>query len=141
MPSETSVSKQPPRVPNPDRFAHTSLTDAMPDAIIIVDADGRIVEFNARAQGMLGYSREEVLGQPVELLLPDRFRQGHVADRARYNERPHVRPMGQGLQLMARCKDGKELPVEISLAPYQSEQGALVVASIREVRRHGPATG
>ncbi|KPK03689.1 MAG: hypothetical protein AMS20_10085 [Gemmatimonas sp. SG8_28] len=113
----------------------------MPDGIIIVDAEGRIVEFNARAQGMLRYTREEVLGQPVELLLPERFREVHVTDRARYSERPHVRPMGQHLELVARCKDGRELPVEISLAPYQSEQGALVVASIREVRKPDPAAG
>jgi PAS domain S-box-containing protein len=113
----------------------------MPDGIIIVDAEGRIVEFNARAQGMLGYTREEVLGQPVELLLPERFREVHVTDRDRYNERPHVRPMGQHLELVARCKDGRELPVEISLAPYQSEKGALVVASVREVRKPDPAAG
>ena len=132
---------RPPHDPSSDRFAHSSLTDAMPDGIIIVDSEGRIVEFNARAQGMLGYTRAEVLGQPVELLLPDRFKQGHVTDRARYNERPHVRPMGQELELVARCKDGRELPVEISRAPYQSEKGALVVASIREVRKPGPAAG
>jgi PAS domain S-box-containing protein len=113
----------------------------MPDGIIIVDSEGRILEFNARAQGMLGYTREEVVGQPVELLLPDRFRQGHVADRARYSERPHVRPMGQERELVARCKDGRELPVEISLAPYQSEEGALVVASIRVVRKPDSTTG
>jgi PAS domain S-box-containing protein len=112
----------------------------MPDGIIIVDAEGRIVEFNARAQGMLGYTREEVLGQPVELLLPERFREVHVTDRDRYNERPHVRPMGQHLELVARCKDGRELPVEISLAPYQSEKGALVVASLREARAGGRST-
>lgn len=121
----------------PDRFAHTSLTDAMPDGIIIVDGAGRIVEFNARAQGMLGYTRDEVLGKSVELLLPERFRERHTADRDRYNARPHVRPMGQDLTLLARCKDGRELPVEISLSPYQSEMGALVVASLREVRHHG----
>lgn len=126
--------------PQPDRFAHTSLTDALPDGIIIVDAEGRIVEFNARAQGMLGYTREEVLGKPVEMLLPARFRERHVADRDQYSERPHVRPMGQNLELVACCKDGRELSVEISLAPYQSEEGALVVATMREAREHGPAT-
>jgi PAS domain S-box-containing protein len=109
----------------------------MPDGIIIVDTEGRIVEFNARAQGMLGYARHEVLGEPVELLLPERFRSAHVADRDRYNERPHVRPMGQNITLVARCKDGRELPVEISLAPYQSELGSLVVASLREIPARG----
>ncbi len=119
--------------PEPDRFAHSALLDALPDGIVIVDAEGRIVDFNARAQGMFGYTRDEVVGKSVELLIPDQFREQHVTDRGRYHHKPHVRPMGRQRALVARCKDGRELPVEISLSPYQSATGSLVVAAIREV--------
>jgi PAS domain S-box-containing protein len=117
----------------PDRFAHSTLLDALPDGVILVDHDGRIVEFNARAQEMFGYDRDEVVGEPVELLMPDRFRREHAEHRDRYGRSPHVRPMGAELELVGRRKNGQEFPVEISLAPYQSPQGPLVVSAIRDV--------
>ena len=131
------MSDRQPRPPEPDRFAHSALLDALPDGIVIVDAAGRIVDFNARAQGMFGYTREEVVGKSVELLIPQRFHEQHATDRGRYHDKPHVRPMAQQRTLVARCKDGRELPVEINLSPYQSAEGALVVAAIREVCRRG----
>jgi PAS domain S-box-containing protein len=122
------------RQPEPDRFAYSDLLDAMPDGIVLVDAAGRIVEFNVRAEAMFGYEREEVLGQSVEWLLPERHREGHVGHRAHYAGSPHVRPMGAEQNLVARHKDGHEFPVEISLAPYQSPVGPLVLAAIRHAR-------
>lgn len=112
----------------------------MPDAIVLVDRAGRITEFNVRAVVMFGYAHAEVLGRPVELLLPERHRNDHVADRARYAHSPHVRMMGTQQGLVARHKDGHEFPVEISLAPFQSPNGTLVVAAIRDMtgrRRSG----
>ncbi|MDH3290453.1 MAG: PAS domain S-box protein [Gemmatimonadota bacterium] len=117
----------------PDRFAYSALLDAMPDAVVMVDHDGHIVEFNARAQGMFGYTREEVLGESVEVLIPERFRDGHAGQRDRYAKAPFVRPMGAGVELFALRKTGIQFPVEINLAPFQSPRGPLVVTVIRDV--------
>jgi protein-histidine pros-kinase len=103
----------------------------MPDAIVIADSEGRIVGFSAMAEKMFGYDRTEVLGQFVELLMPDQFRGGHIGERRGYVEAPHVRPMGSDRNLLARHKDGREFAVEISLAPYQTPEGPLVVSAIR----------
>ena len=115
----------------PDRFAFSTLIDALPDAIVVVDRDGRVVDLNIQAVKLFGYARTELLGEPVEMLLPERFRSRHVGERDRYNQSPHVRPMGAGMSLFARRKDGHEFPVEISLGPYQSADGPLVVSTIR----------
>jgi PAS domain S-box-containing protein len=125
------VSDQPQDRGEPDRFAYSGLLDALPDAVVIVDRAGRIVEFNARARVLFGHRRADVVGQSVELLLPERHRDGHIEDRARYVRSPHVRPMGGEQDLVARHKDGHEFPVEISLAPYQSPDGPMVVSTIR----------
>lgn len=117
-----------------DRFAFSALIDALPDAIVIVDRRGLIVDLNVRAAGLFGYARTELLGEPVELLLPERLRGRHVGERDRYNQSPHVRPMGAGMSLLARHKDGHEFPVEISLGPYQSKDGPLVVSTIRDLK-------
>ncbi len=124
----------------PTRFAHSHLLDAVPDAIVIVDANGRVARVNARAEGLFGYSRDELIGEPVELLLPERIRAQHVGDREGYGRNPHVRPMGADLDLRARHKDGHEFRVEISLSPYQTQEGPQVVCSIRDVpaRHRGP---
>ena len=127
------MSADAPRQSNPDRFALSSLIDALPDAIILANEQGCIVSANTQAVGMFGYSRDELVGSFVEMLVPGNFREGHVAQRKRYVQRPRVRPMGVGSVLPARHKDGHEIPVEIRLAPYQSPDGFLVVASIREV--------
>ena len=116
-----------------NRFAFSTLLDAMPDAIVIVDPGGRIVEVNVHVVGMFGYTRQELIGGPVEILMPERFREGHAGERETYTQKPHVRPMGLGLELFGRKKDGQELPIEISLAPFQSPNGPLVVAAIRDV--------
>ena len=123
--------------PGPDRFAFSAFFDALPDGIVISDSDGIIVELNLKATGMLGYARDELIGKPVEMLLPERFRDRHVGQRDRYDQSPHVRPMGAESSLFARHKDGHEFPVEISLGPYQSPDGPLVVSSIRVLTGDG----
>src|SRR5205085_5082873 len=109
-----------------------AILDATPDATVIVDKEGRIARVNAQAERLFGYGREELLGQPVEQLLPRRFRRGHVRHRAAYAAAPRARPMGTDLDLYARRKDCSEFPVEISLSPLETAGGALVIGAIRD---------
>ncbi len=109
------------------------LLEAAPDAMIMVNADGRIVLINSETQRMFGYQREDLLGQPIERLVPDRFRGAHPGHRAAYSSDPKTRPMGAGLDLYARRKDGSEFPAEISLIPVRTEAGAFTTAAIRNV--------
>ena len=117
--------------PGPDRFAFSAFIDALPDAVIIVGRDGLIVEINMKAVGLFGYARDELVGEPVGTLIPDRFRNRHLELQERYNRSPHVRPMGPGTTLYARHKDGHDIPVAIHLGPYQSADGPLVIGTIR----------
>ena len=109
------------------------LLEAAPDAVVISNSEGRIVLVNAQAEAMLGYRRDELIGQPVEVLLPERFRQRHVGHRANYRNEPRPRAMGEGLELSARRKDGSEFPVSISLSPVNSDSGMMVFSDIRDV--------
>lgn len=127
------VSKPDSSQLEPTRFAHTELLDAMPDAIVIVRDDGRIANMNIKALILLGYDRGELLGEPVERLMPERFRDTHVGEREGFRRNPHVRQMGAGLEIVLQTKDGREVPVEISLAPYQTAEGPSVVCVVRPV--------
>jgi protein-histidine pros-kinase len=109
------------------------LLEAAPDAIVGVDSAGRIRLVNAQAEALFGYTRDELLGQSVELLVPEGERRTHPAHRERYFAEPRTRPMGAGLDLVARHKDGREFPVEISLSSIQTDEGILVSAAIRDV--------
>jgi PAS domain S-box-containing protein len=109
------------------------LLDAAPDAMVIADRGGRIVLANRQAQTLFGYDPDEMIGQPIEALIPESYRGGHVHHRERYVANPHTRPMGVGLDLIARRKDGTEFPVEISLSPLETPEGLLVSAAIRDV--------
>ena len=109
------------------------LFEYAPDAIIVVDSQGYIARLNAQAETMFGYSRAELLGQPLELLLPERFREQHVAYRLGYMIEARLRPMGAGLELFGRRKDGTELAVDIMLSPLESSDEAIVIAVIRDV--------
>jgi PAS domain S-box-containing protein len=108
--------------------------DAAPDAMLVVDDQGRIVLVNRLTEQLFGYSGSELLGQKVEVLVPARFRTKHLDHRAGYFARnPRVRPMGAGLDLYGRRNDGSEFPVEISLSPVQTPDGTAVISSIRDM--------
>ncbi len=109
------------------------LLEAAPDAIVEVDREGRIVMLNKATERLFGYLREELLGAPIEGLLPDAVRSRHVEHRSGYVSHPGTRPMGQGLTLAARRRDGSEFPVEISLSPIKSDDNFSVMAIVRDV--------
>ena len=109
------------------------LLESMPDSIILANKTGRIVLVNEQALRMFGYTREELLGKPVEVLLPERFHPTHVGHRAQYFSAPKSRSMGVGLELFGRRKDGTEFPVEISLSPLQIEEDTLVLSAMRDL--------
>ena len=110
-----------------------SVLDSAPDAMIVIDAAGTIVFANRQVTALFGYGNDEVVGAAVEILLPERFRGRHTAHRDRYARNVRVRPMGMGLDLFGRRKDGSEFPVEISLSPIRQGEDDIVAAAIRDV--------
>lgn len=109
------------------------LLEAAPDAMIIVNGPGEIVLVNSQAEIMFGYTREELIGQSVEMLIPERFRGSHEMHRMGYMGEPYVRPMGAGFDFYARSKEGREFPVEINLSPLETEEGVLIISAIRDI--------
>jgi PAS domain S-box-containing protein len=118
-------------VPTTELFP--ALLDAAPDAIIAVDADGRIVLANAQAGALFGYERGDLVGQRLELLVPEKVRDVHPSHRRSYFARPVTRPMGVGIELAGRRRDGSEFPAEISLSSIDTGEGLLVCAAVRDV--------
>jgi PAS domain S-box-containing protein len=114
------------------------LLEAAPDAMVCVDSGGRIVLVNAQAERMFGYPREELAGQPVEILVPDASKAGHSVLRAGYTADPRPRLMGAGQDLSGRRRDGTTFPADIALSALDTEQGILISAAIRDVtqQRH-----
>lgn len=110
-----------------------ALFEFSPDAIVASDAEGRITEMNARVESMFGYQRGELLGQSVECLVPERFRHAHPSHRKEYSSAPRPRPMGAGLELYGRRKDGSEFPADIMLGPVETAEGRIVLSVIRDL--------
>src|SRR5215831_6732891 len=119
------------------RSIHTAdseqLLEAMPDAVVMVEMDGRVVRVNGRAESLSGYSREELVGLAIEDLVPEALRSAHVAHRTAYQRKPTVRSMGTHLDIRFRRKDGSEFPADIALSPVVTEQGVLIVAAVRDI--------
>jgi PAS domain S-box-containing protein len=115
------------------RARYGGLLEAAPDAMVIVDADGRIVLANSQTAALFGYACEELIGYPVEMLLPEAFRAAHVAHRRDFAAHPRTRAMGAGLALYAMRRSGEAFPVEISLSPIRTADGTLTSAAIRDI--------
>jgi protein-histidine pros-kinase len=109
------------------------LLESMPDAILMVDSSGSIVRANRQAERLFGYEQRDLVGEAIELLLPSRFKDGHIAHRREFFRQPRTRAMGLGLELYGLRKSGEEFPVEISLSPLETDRGLFVVSAIRDI--------
>ena len=109
------------------------VVEAAPNAMIMVNTEGRITLVNTQAEAVFGYTREELIGHPIEMLVPERFRSHHAGDRKGYFDDAQARPMGAGRELFGRRKDGSEVPVEIGLNPIHTAEGLFVLASIVDI--------
>lgn len=112
---------------------YAAVFEAAPDGIVIVDESGTIRDANTRMVEMFGYDREELVGRPIEVLVPEPLRETHEEDRAEYLGDPHARPMGIGMELSGRRKDGSRIPVEISLSPMENPSGRRVISIVRDM--------
>jgi PAS domain S-box-containing protein len=110
-----------------------SLFDSAPDAVVIVDEGGLVVLINSQAEKLFGYSKDELVGKAMEILMPQHFRAGHQKHRGDFAKDPRARAMGAGQNLFAKAKNGREFPVEISLSPLRTEKGLLVSSAIRDI--------
>ena len=124
------------REPN-EKYRQTKLfrglLEAAPDGMVIVNRDGAIVLVNAQVEKLFGYQRAELVGEPVEILVPDRYSGMHMAFRNGYVSEPRTRPMGLAGDLHARRKDGSEFPIEVTLSPLETDEGLLVSAAVRDI--------
>jgi PAS domain S-box-containing protein len=121
-------------MPTVDNEILRSLVEAAPDGFLVVNGQGHIMRVNQRIEDMFGYSRFELAGRPVEVLVPDDLRQGHIGDRRTFQHSPEQRAMGNpGTTLLGRRKDGSEFPVSVSLSPAETQHGTYIVAMVRDV--------
>jgi PAS domain S-box-containing protein len=110
-----------------------AMFESAPDGIVIVDHSGQVVQVNPRAEELFGYRREELVGQPIEILVPEGLRDRHAGHRATFSADPQIRPMALGRGVLGRPRDGRAFPVEISLSSFQTEGGRFVSSVIRDV--------
>jgi formate hydrogenlyase transcriptional activator len=115
------------------RALFEQLFEFSPDPVVVTDSEGRITNVNAQVQRAFGYAREELVGQPIETLIPERFRGTHPNHREAYSAQPSLRPMGVGLELYGLRKDGSEFPVDIMLSPIETAEGRVTVSVIRDI--------
>jgi PAS domain S-box-containing protein len=129
--------KQPAQALSTKTMAEILLSDdlieALPDAIVAVDRDGVIVQLNSQTQALFGYERDELIGQRIEILVPESYRREHPHHRDNFAKTPKTRRMGANLDLSGRRRDGSEFPVEISLSPVSTEKGMFVLSAIRDI--------
>jgi PAS domain S-box-containing protein len=131
--AEVTERKQADQTLRESQAMFQALFEFAPDAIVAVNGEGNIVRVNAQTETMFGYRREALHGQPVEILLPERFTQRHVGHRAGYLANPRTRPMGAGLELYGRRKDGSEFPVDITLGPVEKGESSIVLSIVRDI--------
>lgn len=110
--------------------------EVAPDAVAVIDTTGNIVQFNGQAERLFGYVRDEVLCHSIEILLPSRFRAGHIAQRLRYNGDMRPRSMGGGLNLLGAHKDGREFPIDVMLSPLNTKAGIFIACAIHDMTIH-----
>ena len=116
-----------------EKLLSSSIMEAIPDAVAAVNQQGVIVQVNAQIEALFGYTRQELIGQPIEMLVPERQRGQHHGHRDRFHTQPKLRRMGSGLELNGLRRDGSEFPVEISLSPIPTGNGLIVLSAIRDI--------
>ncbi|MBP1148953.1 MULTISPECIES: PAS domain S-box protein [Methylocaldum] len=116
-----------------------ALFEALPDAIAVVDSQGRIRQINAELERLFGYDREDLLGRPIESLIPERYRARHIDHRQHYRAAPYRLKMSQRPELYGLRRDGSEFPVDVHLAPIKAEEGTLTISVIRDITPHKTA--
>lgn len=109
------------------------LKEYAPDGVVIANVQGEIVLVNTQTEKMFGCSQDELIGRPIEILIPGRFREAHVKHRAGYISSPYTRPMARGLDITCLRKDGSEFPTEVSLGPMETDRGLLIISFIRDI--------
>ncbi|PCR92425.1 PAS domain-containing sensor histidine kinase [Natrinema ejinorense] len=120
-------------MPRHPRQRYEAICEASPDAIVLVDSDGRITYANARVTDLFGYEPAELVGEPVEILVPEAARDQHIAKRDAYTDAPEIRPMGADLDLSGRRKDGSAVPIDIMLSPIETDGHREFMAAIRDI--------
>ncbi len=119
----------------PEHHFHGFLETA-PDAVVIIDGNGVIALVNSQTEQLFGYGRAELLGRPLEMLMPERYRGSHFAQTRAYTADPRARPMGSGLDLFGMRKDGSEFPIDVSISPLPPQKEIFIASTIRDMTSH-----